>query len=152
MLLLKKIFPDAKFIHIVRNPYDVFPSMQKLWSRLQTAFGWEDNSEVGYEAATLDIYEAVMRKFLEDRPRIPADDLVEVTFDDLDERPLETIRAIYEQIDPDRTDRALAWTAAHLEGQKPYQKNRHVLNPAQQAAIRERCAFAIDEWGFARPH
>ena len=104
-----------------------------------------------YEAVTLDIYEAVMRRFLDHRTRIPPDDLVEVRYDDLDERPEETIRAIYQNIDPDRAEDAVARTAAHLEGREPYQKNRHSLGEAQLAAISERWGFAIDEWRFERP-
>ncbi len=151
MLLLKKIFPDAKFVHIVRNPYDVFPSMQKLWARLQEGWGWEDSSRVDYESITLDIYEGVMRRFLEDRSKVPSGDIVEVRYDDLDQRPEETIAAIYDGIDPEGKEAAVERTRAHLAGKKPYQKNKHRLEDAQLDAIEERCGFAIDEWGFKRP-
>ena len=30
---LLRIFPDAKFIYLYRNPYDVFYSMRNLWMR-----------------------------------------------------------------------------------------------------------------------
>src|SRR5262249_34117712 len=38
---LLELFPDAQFLHIVRNPYVTFPSTVKLWRALYQTHGFQ---------------------------------------------------------------------------------------------------------------
>src|SRR5262249_13020715 len=38
---LLELFPDARFVHIVRNPYVVFPSTVNLWKTLYETHGFQ---------------------------------------------------------------------------------------------------------------
>lgn len=38
---LLEMFPKAKFVHIVRNPYDVFPSTMHLWTTISRQHGFQ---------------------------------------------------------------------------------------------------------------
>ena len=98
MAFLKEIFPHAKFVHIVRDPYAVYPSMMKLWQRLLSAFSWQKPKGIDFSEVTLSIYERTMRAHLADRENVPAGDLHEIRYEDLDRDPLTVIDGIYDAL------------------------------------------------------
>ena len=46
---LLELFPDARFIHIVRDPYVVFPSTVNLWKSLYDTHGMQTPNYKGIE-------------------------------------------------------------------------------------------------------
>jgi hypothetical protein len=55
--LLKEMFPEAKFIHIHRNPYDVFLSMRNFYTRLLDVMALQDvPAELDTDATILRVY------------------------------------------------------------------------------------------------
>jgi hypothetical protein len=76
---LKKIFPNARFVHIVRNPYAVFASSLARFPRLMSTFAWERFDNIDFDEIVLESYEALMKKYLTDRETLPPEDLIETT-------------------------------------------------------------------------
>ena len=86
--LLLELFPDAKFMHIHRNPYDVFRSTQHL---IRTVTPWLALQRPGYrdlEKRTLRQYREVYEVFFEERRLIPKGRFHEVRFEELEKDPL----------------------------------------------------------------
>ena len=96
MPLLKKTFPTARFIHIVRNPYDVFISSLARFPRIFSALAWERFDDLDFEAIVLESYEALMKRYLEDREQIPPGDLVETSYEKLVANPVGEVERIYD--------------------------------------------------------
>jgi omega-hydroxy-beta-dihydromenaquinone-9 sulfotransferase len=57
--VLLEMFPRARFVHIVRNPYAVFPSTVHLWRTLHRAQGLQQPSDDGLEESVLSTFEYV---------------------------------------------------------------------------------------------
>jgi len=146
--MLLELFPDAKFIAIHRSPYEVFPSAINLHRRILEFTSFQKFDEAMIERNVLEIYEQVLHKYFEDRSLIPAGNLVEVAYDDLDQRPLDVIDGIYRDLD--LPDHATARPAieAYVDSQSDYVKNGFVIDDRSAELIEDRWKFAFDKLGY----
>ena len=101
---IKKIFPDAKFIHIIRDGRDVSCSLMNapsgfFWSYIKPP-GWKKIKKkykgilrcVWQWKTTLDIIN-------EDKKKIPNENFIEIFYEDLVTNPEKTIRVLFEKLD-----------------------------------------------------
>ena len=145
---LLQLFPDAKFIHICRNPYDIFLSTMWVYktvlpkSQLQTA------GPDQIEAQIFRFYTQLMRRFLADSTLIPVGNLVRVRFEDLEVAPLDQLSRIYESLKLPGFSEAQPAFRAYIASVADYQKNRYELTDAVIAKVNRHWAFAFDEWGY----
>lgn len=150
MEMILDMFPDAKFVHIVRNPWPVYSSTCGKFPRLYNAFAWQPFQDVDIPGFVLDTYEKVMKRYLKDRERLnlPADQLVETSYEAITENPLEEIGRIYDSLGLDGKKSGLEEIGEYVKGLKGYRRNVHAIAPDQAEQIRERWKFAFDEWGY----
>ena len=147
--LLLELFPDAKFIHICRSPYDVFSSAKNLHKTLTPMTTLQTLDAERAEETILTLYEEMMQRYLKERSLIAKGNLVEIRFEDLEKRPLEEIKKIYEQLNvPGYNDAKLAFQA-YIDAHKSYQKNQLQLSPEAQRKVEQRWRFAFSEFGYA---
>jgi len=145
---LKETFPTARFVHIVRDPFEVYPSMLKLWKRLFEAFAWQDPSCVDLAETTLSIYERTMRRHLVERESIPREDYHEVRFEDLERDPRAVLEGIYEAFGMEMSPESRAAAQQFIAANADYRKNVHELDAETRSTIAERWAFALETWGY----
>ena len=69
---LLELFPNAKFIHIHRNPYDVFLSTLHMHRTVLLRSQLQKIEPDRVEAHVLGFYDLLMRRFLAERSLIPA--------------------------------------------------------------------------------
>ena len=148
MAFLKEVFPNAKFVHIVRDPYSVFASMMKLWPNLLNAFAWQSPKGIDFVETTLSIYERTMRAHLADREAIDDVDFHEVRFEDLESDPLGVVGGIYGALGLAGKDEAERPLRDYVAGQSGYKKNVHQLDAGLKGEIAERWGFAFERWGY----
>ena len=65
--VLLEAFPDARFVHIVRDPHAVFPSTVKLWKALFEIHALQTPRFEGLEEHVLSQLRAPLRRFERDR-------------------------------------------------------------------------------------
>lgn len=92
---LRRMFPQAKFVHIHRHPGEVTASMQKLYRTLVPLLALQAFDLDKVDAHVLATYPHVMQRLREGLRGLPAEDIVTVRYDDLVENPLATIQDIY---------------------------------------------------------
>ena len=148
--VLLELFPDARFVHIVRDPYPVYQSMRNMYRKVlprQTLqdFAWED-----IDAWVLDAYRLLMTRYLADRKQIPSGRLVEVRYEDLDARPLEVLPQIYEALGLPDFEAVRPRIEAYLTGLGRFEKNRFEYPADVVAAVDEHWGFAFEAFGYAR--
>ena len=148
---LLRLFPDAKFIHIVRNPYDVYPSLLNLYRTMLPRYQLDDYDWSEVEEFLVESYARVMQKYLADRALIPSDHLAEVRFEDLERDPLGELARLYAELDLPNWENAQTHIAAYLETIADYRKNVFQLDPAIIDRVDEKWRFAVDEWNYRPP-
>ena len=147
---LLSLFPDAKFIHIHRNPYSLFPSIFNLGRRLQDAHLLQEFSdEQGVDNIFL-IYKKMMQKFLTEKDLIPEGNFIEVRYEDLDQKPLETITRIYNELNLPGFESKKTIFENYIEFLGHYEKNKLELSPEYRKRINEEWGFAFDAWNYPK--
>ena len=148
---LKTIFPNARFVHIIRNPYNVFCSTLKHYEQTMPAFAWQPYDDLDFESITLENYRLMMRRYLEDLPAIPAEDLIEVSYEEMEKNPLPEIEKIYDFHGLSGRQEAFEKIETYLEGQRNYRRNVYGLTSGQVERIKEEWGFALSHWGYGIP-
>lgn len=146
--LLLELFPDAKFIHIHRSPYDVFGSVKNLHQTLIPLTTLQNLDEDRSEETILTLYEDMMRRYLEERSLIRAGNLIEVRFEDLEKNPLQEMERIYRVLNLPNYEAAKPAFQAYINAQKSYQKNQLQLTPEARQKIQQRWQFAFADFGY----
>lgn len=97
--LLLELFPDAKFIHIYRNPYYTYLSMKRNIEKEMTLYCVQKPmDQENFEIAMVEMYNRMYEKYFEEKKLIPKGNLVEVRYEDLKDNPYEVIKKIYKEL------------------------------------------------------
>lgn len=149
--MLLSLYPNARFVHIHRDPYTVFRSSRHYFDTATwyTYMQRPDRSRIDDEiiGRYVDLYDA----FFEQRPAIPAGQFHEISFQQLEERPVDTMAEIYEGLHLAGFDRMRPRLEQAVQGLSGYQKNKHLALPEEE---RERIAKAwskgFEAWGYPK--
>jgi len=100
------------------------------------------------EAYVLKFYARLMRRLLADKACIPAENLVEVRFEDLEAAPMEQLHSIYEGLGLPGFARAELAFRAYLASVANYQKNRYELTDETIVKVNDHWRFALEALGY----
>ena len=92
-------YPNAQFVHIVRDPRAVYSSTLRLWKRLAEDEGLHVPEDDRLRQFVLDNYLQLYRSFDEVQHRIAPNRLCHLRYEELVVDPVGQIRRIYEQLD-----------------------------------------------------
>jgi hypothetical protein len=147
--VLLELFPNARFIHIVRNPYEIFPSTVNLWKRLYRDQGLQVPNYEGLQEHVLETFSRMYEAFERQRGLIPPARLCEVRYEDLVKEPLEQMRAIYQQLQLGGFDEVLPAFRQYFADRADYKTNRFQLCPQERAEIARRWRPYMEHYGYA---
>ncbi|MEX0819493.1 MAG: sulfotransferase, partial [Pirellulaceae bacterium] len=147
--VLLDMFPNARFVYLVRDPFIVFPSMLKTWQRLYRYHGFQPPKALGLEEYILKNFEHLHRVFEEDRERIAPGRLCVMRYEDLVSDPIEQMRRLYEELDLGGFDDVKPQLEQYVAGLSDYVPNRHNLAPELHEQIATRCADYIEKYGYS---
>ncbi len=149
--LLHEIMPQARFIHIHRNPYDVFVSMRNFYKKLLKEFALQDYAHVDIDQAILDTYARMMRILDEDLAALPRHLYTELSYDHLDDEPLTAVEQIYRDLDIEGFETIRPTFSAYLDSVKTYKKNRFSYGDAEAALVEGHWGEFVNRWSYRRP-
>jgi omega-hydroxy-beta-dihydromenaquinone-9 sulfotransferase len=145
---LLEMFPDAKFVHIVRDPYVVYASTHKLWRDSLAYAHLQIPEPESVDERILAWYEELFRLLERDKNRIPAGSFHEMKFEDLEARPLETLETMYEDLGLPGFDSFRERVQPYLESIRDYRKNEHRLTTADREKVARRWRHTFDAYGY----
>jgi len=148
---LLELFPNAKFVHIYRNPVVIFISTKKLIESTMPALQFQDITSEELEENILWVYEQIMQAYLRDRALIPPQNLIELRFEDFEKNTLHELERIYGQLHIPGFEAAKPYFQQYIDAQKSYEKNKHTLPRATVDKITSRWKFAMEQWGYNLP-
>jgi omega-hydroxy-beta-dihydromenaquinone-9 sulfotransferase len=148
--VLLEMFPRAKFVHIVRDPYVLFPSTLNLWKRLYRDEGLQSPRYEGLEEHVFRTFERMYEVFERDRKLLGPSQFCEVHYEELVQRPVQTMQRIYQELQLGDFSQALPAVENYMLGQKDYKTNRYPITPEIRDQIARRWAPYIDKYGYGK--
>lgn len=145
---LREWFPGARFIHLVRDPYEVAAAALNRVPYLVRQFGLQADAPAGLAEYLLSTYEAVMRRYLRDRAKLPAGALHETSYEALVKDPVTVVRGIREALGLPTDEQARVSLAEALEKSRHVPRHTRPLPDEMAVAIQERWRFAFEQWGY----
>ena len=148
--MLLKLFPNAKFIFIHRNPYHVFLSTLHLYKTVLPRSQLQEINTGRIESYVLQFYTQLMRRYLADKALIPEGNLVEIRFEDLEESPIAQLCAVYDQLGLPGFAAAEGEFRAYADSIADYKKNTYEIDGHAITMVNQHWQFAFDAWGYER--
>jgi hypothetical protein len=149
--VLADIFPGALFIHIVRDPYVVFPSTVNLWKTLYRTHGLQKPTYAGLEEHVLATFSRLYQCLEEGKRLLNPDQFFELRYEDLTKDPVGEMHKLYEYFKLPGWSEFLPRMHAYLAGVKGYETNKYRLTEEQRAKVKEHWGEVIARYGYGAP-
>jgi hypothetical protein len=146
---LIEVFPNAKFVHVHRDPYAVFASTRKMLTVNFAMHCLQRPPLEDLDEWILRQYRAMHDAFFEDRRLIAPGNYHEVCYDELDADPVGQVEHLYVALGLPPFDAVRPALERYVETLRGYKKNEFSELPV---ALRTRIAEAwrpcFEEWGY----
>lgn len=137
-----EIFPEAKFLHIHRHPFELFPSFVRL-ARMMVGVPLEGEPQTHELEMFLFLYDLVYSAFLEDRERLRDGQYCEVKYNDVAGQPVQVLERVYRHLGLGDFSHHRQRLSAYVDGLKSYKKNDF---PPLKAAHAQRIHSTLERY------
>lgn len=147
--LLLEAFPNARFVHLHRDPYAVFRSTQHYFDTAIWYTYLQRPDRTTVDRGILERYTALYDPFFADRERIPPGRFHELRFADLERDPVGQLRELYERLSLSGFEAFEPKLRRYVDALSGYRKNEFEPLPKelrQEVATRWRRSF--ETWDY----
>ena len=142
--VLLEMFPQARFIYLKRNPHAVFGSMKNMYARVWPIFQLQRFDKDTQIEAIFWVYEQLIQSYMSARGAIPAGQLIELTHEQLSNRPDTVISAIYRELGLGGYLSMRDTYASVLGSRARHQATRHAVTSTESSQIAQRWATLVE--------
>lgn len=146
--VLLELFPDARFIHMVRNPYDLFPSTINLWKNLYQSQSLQKPNFKGLEELVFETFPKMDQSLEEGKKLIDPARFYQLRYEDLVRDPIGKLKEVYKCLDLGDFEPALPYVKEHLAGIENYQPTQYEMTPEKIGKITQRWGSIIEKYGY----
>jgi hypothetical protein len=146
---LLELFPDARFVHIVRDPYLVFPSTVNLWKTLYRTHGLQTPTFAGLDDYVFDTFTHLYDRLEQGKRLLRPGRFHELRYEDLTADPVGQMRRLYDALELGGFEEARPHVEEYLAANAGYKTNRYPnLSPQTFAEISRRWGPVIRRYGY----
>lgn len=145
---LLEMYPNARFIFIHRNPYDVFYSNKKLWNNLLDNLALQNFTEQQIEQEIIRVYKKLMSRYLKQRDNIPEGQLVELRFEDFVEEPMSELYSAYNSLHLDKFTDSEPEFREFLSNTTDGKTSNYKYEDRIVSLINKNWDFTFSEWNY----
>jgi hypothetical protein len=144
-----ELYPEAKFIHIYRNPYDVYLSTERLYERILPITSFQKANNHNMEKYIIEAYSKMYQKYFLERKNIPSNQLFEVSYESFVKEPVATIQKAYKHLGLNGFKEAEEIFSREINNVVSYKKNKYNSIPESiKEKINADWKFAFEEFGY----
>lgn len=133
---LLRLFPGARFIHIIRNPTNVVPSTINMWTIVQRQNCLNRNHHTPTVEEVCGVMGLINSRIREQSQLLSPERFFEIRYEDLERDPIQELGRLYSFLDLPFTPEAEANVQQFLGEVAGYEKNKFNLTGEEQATIR----------------
>ncbi|WP_417515576.1 sulfotransferase family protein [Minwuia sp.] len=145
---LARMFPGARFVNMVRDPYDIFVSMRNFYVKLLPELALQGYAHVDVDEAVLSVFPELMQRLRQDAVELPAGHFVELRYEELDTDPLATVQRAYDALGLQGFETSVESFRTYLGGIKSYRKNDFAMPAEVIEKVNARWADEIEALGY----
>jgi len=149
--ILLEMFPDAKFIHIHRNPIEVFLSTQNFYKKMLPHLQLQNVEQSEVDKNILKIYKELMNDYFEQKKLISSGNLIEVSFEQLEDNAMSILENIYEKLNLKGFERAQPKFYNYLDSMRAYKKNKYIIKKKMLDKLLIECDFTMKKYNYKNP-
>jgi hypothetical protein len=146
---LLELFPDAKFIHIYRNPYHTFLSKKRNIEKEMTLYCIQKpDDEDTFEKAMAEMYNKMYDKYFNDKKLIPKENLVEIKYENLVKDPYNVVKKIYQDLNIPTFKNCETNLKKYIQTQHNIKTYKYSIDKKTHEKIYNYLNKTIDKWGY----
>lgn len=145
---LVEMFPNAKFIYLMRNPYTVFESTRSFYTNTIAPLELHSISPEELEQNILRNYVELYDAYQEQKKYIPEGNLFEVKFEDIEKDAYGITERIYKELHIPGWEEAKPLIQKYLDKKKGYKKNKYEYKPRTVQLVNAHWQPILEEWGY----
>jgi hypothetical protein len=146
-----KLYPDAKFLYIYRNPITVFHSTRRFFQQLNPTLWFHQVDDGFIDDMIFDVYNRLMNDYLEQKSLIPAKNLMELRFEEFEQNPVKEMEKIYNELLEEDFSSVKSYFSEYFKTQKGHRKNKYVVEASEINAIQEHWRKYIEMYQYELP-
>ncbi len=147
---LVEMYPNAKFIFLMRNPYTVFESSRSFFTNTIAPLELHSIPLEQMEQNILRNYVELYDAYQEQKQYIPEGNLFEVKFEDFEKDALNITERIYRDLQIPGWQQARPAIEKYIDGKKGYKKNKYQYAPRTVDLVNNAWGRILDEWGYEK--
>lgn len=145
---LLEIYPNAKFVYLMRNPYTVLESTRNFFYKTIKPLQLHSIEEAQFDKQIIEVYKELYMKYEEDKGLIPEGNLIEMKFEEFELNPSAATKKIYDQLSLEGYDDAKEEIEKYLDTKKGYKKNAYKYAPEVIETVEREWKFAVEQWNY----
>jgi hypothetical protein len=146
---LAELYPQARFVIIERNPYEVFASNLKLWRTLLDGYSLEEYSDEDVERFVLEAYVRHERIVGEANGQLAR--VAMVKYEEIVASPLQETERIYRELELGSIEEARPYVQKYLARVAGHRRNRFEISSAQKQRVEQFWGEWIRSKGYDVP-
>ena len=143
-----EVFPDAKFIHIYRDPYRVYFSTERLYGITLPMVALQHWPKEVVNDFIVKSYRDMFLKYFETRKLIPEGNLVEIKYEDFIGNEMDTLREAYQNLGLD-FESAAPHIKDEVKSYEGYKTNKYEYDPNKMKEIYAAWEPIFKELGYS---
>jgi omega-hydroxy-beta-dihydromenaquinone-9 sulfotransferase len=145
---LLELFPDARFVHIVRDPFAIYSSTVNLWKKLYRSQAMQTPTFEGLEEDVFETFLHFHRRLDATRHLVPAGRFHELRYEDLTKDTPGELHRLYAALELGDFESLQPHLERYLAETSRYEKNRWELSDAERTEILRRWGEVIRKYGY----
>ncbi len=145
---LTRLFPRARFIHIVRDPYVLYSSTMHFWLTTYQEYALQSPPYRDVEEMVFQTFCRLHDTVAGARRSLSEDRFLELRYEDLVADPADQLARIYQQLDLGDFEPARPAVEQYAQRTRQYQTNRYELTSETADEITRRWRPYIEQYGY----
>jgi len=147
---LAEWFPDAKFIHISRDPSSLVLSTMRTWRLIDEVNGFQvpkyDDEQL--KQYVYDCKDQMYSAYFQHRHSLPSNRITEIRFEELIADPIATLKGAYDQLELGDFSRVQPKIESYFDQKRGHKKNKFEIPEPLLQEISERWSDYREAFGY----